>query len=200
MNKLTSKQSYFLYSSIFNWSTSSISVISTNSMLTSIVGSSPSNTALITTSYISKDIIGQAGGLVYSWKTGKKADKDPMNYILKGVFLQHLSFYMENCSGLIQSTNYIIPFLGLCSILKNVSFISIGAVNARNIQKLSKDQNNIGELYSQIASINTLSSTAGMITGLGIVRFIPDYTVRTIVVMPLLTGISLYTAKKMTEN
>lgn len=184
---------YAKWMAINNISTSAASIISTNSMLNSII-TKPSYTDVVTTTYIGKDIIGQLAGVYYAWKTGKSADKQPYKYIVKGSIFQQVSFYAENASILITNSNFTLPFLGACNILKNLSFICMGAVNASNIQKLSA--NNIGEAYTRIATINTLASTLGMITGLAIVNFIPSYTIRTVVAMPILTVISVYSIHK----
>lgn len=195
MFKNKAVKNYIKWMAINSWATSTSSVISTNSMLNSIM-TTPSYTSIIATTYIGKDILGQLGGLIYAYKTGKHADKNPLNYVSKGVFLGQLSFYLENFSPLISNKNLILPFLGLSSCLKNVSFISIGAVNANNLQKISNQ--NIGEVYTKVASINTLASTGGMITGIAIINFLPSYTVRTFLIMPILTFISLYSLRKST--
>lgn len=193
----TPVQKYLSWMAINSWATSTSAVLSTNSMLSSIMSSVPSFTTVITTTYIGKDIIGQIGGLTYAWKTGKKADKEPLQYVTKGVTIQQASFYLENASIFISDKMFILPFLGISSTMKNISFISIGAVNANNLQKLSK--NNIGEFYSKVASINTLSSTFGMISGIGIICFIPSYTIRTVCIMPLLSLLSIYSLRNATK-
>ena len=193
-NKLVKK--YVQWMAVNSWATSANSVISTNSMLSSIMSTTPSYSTVIGTTYIGKDILGQLGGLLYAYKTGKHADRDPLKYSSKGVIVGQLSFYLENFSPLLTNKNLILPFLGISSTLKNVSFISIGAVNANNLQKISKD--NIGEIYTKVSSINTLSSSFGMITGIGIINFIPSYTARTFLIMPLLSFISLYSLRRAT--
>ncbi len=188
---------YLTWMAINSWATSTSNVLSTNSMLSSIVGTSPSFTSLVTTTYIGKDILGQLGGLVYAWKTGKKADTQPLKYITKGATIQQFSFYLENASVFIPDKNLVLPFLGFSSTLKNVSFISLGAVNANNIQKLAPE--NIGEFYSKVASINTLSSTVGLLSGIAILHFIPSYTVRTMTIMPILSLVSILSLRKATK-
>jgi hypothetical protein len=180
---------YIKWMALNSFTSSVSSVIATNSMLNSIM-IKPSYTDVITTTYVGKDIIGQFGGLIYSLYTGKKADKEPEKYIKKGIFIQQSSFYLENFSVLIKSSELILPFLGFSSMLQNISFISIGAVNANNLLKLSNE--NIGELYCKIASINTLASTFGMIVGIGIINFVPSYTIRTVCILPILTTINYY--------
>lgn len=163
-------------------------VLSTNSMLNSIM-TTPSYTTVIATTYVGKDIIGQLGGMLYAWKSGKKADEQPVTHIVKGSLLQHAGCHLENASILITNADAVLPFLGLSSIVKNTAFITMGAVSTSNIQKLSNK--NIGELYSKIASINTLSSTLGMILGIGIIHHVPSYEIRSYVILPILTMISL---------
>lgn len=195
---------YLKWSAINSFSTSVSSVISTNSMLSSIT-SGPSYSSIMTTHYIGKDIIGQLGGLMYAWKTGKTADSQPLKYITKGVFVLQASFYIENLAPLVTNKLFILPFLGFSSSLKNISFISIGAVNANNLQKLATQTqspsvtSNIGECYSKAASINTISSTLGMISGIGIIYFIPSYTFRTTVILPVMSIISIYSLRKATK-
>lgn len=187
---------YLKWMALNSFSSSVSSVISTNSMLSSIMNT-PSYTSIIATNYVGKDIIGQLGGLTYAWKTGKKADNQPLNYITKGSIIQQVSFFLENASPLIDNKLFILPFLGFSSTLKNISFISIGAVNANNLQKLS--QGHIGEFYSKAASINTISSTLGMIVGITIIHFIPSYTIRSIVILPAMSAISIYSLRKATQ-
>lgn len=191
-----SARKYIRWMAVNSWATSTSSVISTNSMLNSIM-SSPSYTSVIATTYVGKDIIGQLGGLGYAWRTGKKADQQPMKYVTKGALIQQGALFLENFSILITNKTFVLPFLGLSSTMKNVSFISMGAVNANNLQKLSSG--NIGEFYSKVASINTLSSTLGMITGIGIIHMVPSYTVRTILIMPLLGIVSIYSLRQATK-
>ena len=189
-------KSYVKWMSIHNFSSSVSSVISTNSMLGSVINT-PSYTSVLAVNYVGKDIIGQLGSLVYAWKTGKGADREPLKYITKGGIILQTSFFVENCTPLISNNIFIMPFLGFSSLLKNVSFISIGAVNAKNIQKLS--DGNIGEFYSKSASINTMSSTLGMIVGIGIIHMIPSYTIRSLVVLPTMSMISIYSLRKATK-
>ena len=130
-------RTYLKWSAINSFSTSICSVISTNSMLSSII-TTPSYTSVIATNYIGKDVIGQLGSIIYAWKTGKHADSKPLKYITSGSILLQTSFFIENFSPFITNKLFIIPFLGLSSTLKNISFLSIGAVNTHNLQKISE--------------------------------------------------------------
>lgn len=179
-----------------SFSNSMSSVIATTSMLNSIM-IKPSYSDVIATTYIGKDIIGQLGGMLYSLKSGNKADKEPEKYVKKGVILQQVSYFLENSAVLIKNSDYVLPFLGVVNMFQNISFISIGAVNANNIQKISKE--NIGEIYCKVASINTLASTLGMISGLVIINTIPSYTIRSFFVLPVLSCVNYYSIVKATN-
>lgn len=177
-----------------SWATSTTAVLSTNSMLSSIM--TPSYPSVITATYIGKDIVGQLGGLIFAWKTGKKADKQPLGYASKGVAIQQVAYYLENSSSLFPSGS-LLPILGISSAMKNISFITIGSVNANVLQNLAKNEKGgIGEFYSKIASINTLASTLGMLSGIALIYSIPSYTIRTGCVMPILSFISFYSMKE----
>jgi len=188
---------YLRFMALNSWATSFSNVLSTNSMLGTLMGSTPSYTSVIATTYIGKDIIGQMGGLLYAWRTGKRADHQPVSYMTRGALIQQASFYLENLSPFVKNGDLVLPFLGISSTLKNVSFITTGAVNASNLQKIAK--NNIGEFYSKVASLNTFASTFGMVSGIVTIHLIPSYTVRTLAVMPVLSLISVYSLRKATE-
>jgi hypothetical protein len=177
-----------------SWSSSVSSVISTNSMLSSVTGTTPEFSSVVTTTYIGKDIIGQLGGLGYAWKTGKTADKQPSKYITKASLIQQASFYLETASVFVTDKSMVMPFLGMCSTMKNVSYISIGAVSANNIQKISPK--NIGEFYARVASINTLTSSFGMLAGILSIHYMPNTNMY---ILPVMSVISVYSLRKATE-
>lgn len=186
---------YIGWMALNSWATSVSNVVSTSSMLNSIGSESAYSNMVI--SYIGKDIIGQTGALFYAKQTGKKADKEPEKYILKGALFQQTSFFIENFSTFLIGSKFILPFLGVSSFLKNISFISIGAVNINNLKKVAEKET--GEFYTKIASINSISSSLGMITGMCIIYFIPSYTVRTVFILPFFGLISIYSLSKATK-
>ena len=73
--------------------------------------------------------------------------------------------------------DYFLPVAGFSNILLNISFISFGAINAKCIQNLANN-NNTGEIYSNISIVNTLGSSFGLLLGIGIVGLIPDHATR----------------------
>ena len=85
---------YLKWSAINNFTTSISSVISTNSMLHSINIPNPSYESIITLNYVGKDIIGQFGSLLYSWKKGKNSDVEPLKHIIYGGIFLQTSFFI----------------------------------------------------------------------------------------------------------
>lgn len=196
---LTSKLSrYMAWSAINSWSSSINSVISTNSMLSAIT-TDVSYTATVTTTYVGKDIIGQLGGLLYALKNSSSADNTPVKHAKKGSVLHGAGIFIENSAPLLANISPMLtlPVLGVANFCKNVSWISIGAVNTKNMQKL--DHKNMGKLYTQISACNTVASTIGMFMGICIVHFIPSYTIRSMCVIPPLILLNIYSIKKATK-
>ena len=181
-------------------STSCSIVLSTGSALNSIFNSAHEKENLITTTYIGKDVIGQFGGLLCAMKLGKKVNNNTVKYALVGTILQQVAIYLEYFSVFIKNDNFILPFLGVTSAIKNISFITTGAVNATNLQELTKKEEiNMGELYSKVAGINTLSSTFGMLIGMGLIHVVPSFTIRTYIVLPTLSLLSLWSISSATK-
>lgn len=182
---------YVGWSCFSNFIISIESVLSTHSML-SVVGQSSSELTL-SVNYIGKDIVGQLGGLWYMNKMGQKADKEPSKFIKYSMISQQIPVFME-CATPLLPLGIFIPVAGVANIGKNIAATGLGAVNAKIIQKLARE-NNIGEIYAKISVLNTLGSTIGMGLGLVIAAHIPDHTMR-LSLMPILTGIRVYSYQK----
>lgn len=195
---LKNKETQYLKWMALNSYTSSInSALSTHVMLEAI---SPTNNNAITNmtiNYLGKDIIGQIGSLVYAWKTGHKADQHPKKHIVKGSVMQNMGIWLENGSQFAVNTPFLLPILGISNIAKNIGWISVGAVNANNLQRIASTH--IGALYSKVSTVNTLTSTFGLATGLIILQLIPSYTIRNLTITPIITVINIYSLKKATE-
>jgi glutamate N-acetyltransferase/amino-acid N-acetyltransferase len=170
-------------------------VLGTHSML-GISGQTDSHLSL-SMNYIGKDIVGQLGGLWYMSRMGNKADKEPHRFINYSLFFQQSSVFME-CATPLLPLSLFVPVAGIANIGKNISAIGVGAVNAKIIQKLAKDDN-IGEMYAKISILNTLGSTIGMGLGLITTFYIPNHTDRLFLV-PLLSIMRVYSYKKSIEN
>lgn len=191
-------QKYMAWSALNSWSSSVASVLSTNSMLSAIT-TEVSYTTTITTTYVGKDIIGQMGGLLYALRDSGKADTSPLKHAKKGSLLLGLGIFVENATPILTGISpwFTLPTLGIANFCKNVSWISIGAVSTKNMQKI--DHENLGKLYTQISASNTVASTLGMITGISLLHFIPSYTIRSLCVIPPLIILNLYSIKRATE-
>ncbi len=154
------------YSAINSFVVSTSSVLATDSVLHGFI-EAPTMTETITVNYVSKDIIGQIGSLLISHRLGKSVDKFPKRHAVISTGLIQSSFVFDHLS--MTFTNPIV-ILGLSSVLKNASFIGFGSLNTTVMKKLVKETDNIGNLYSQTASINTLFSSFGMLFGLALLN------------------------------
>lgn len=168
-------------------------VLSTHSML-SVVGNQNN---ILPLNYISKDIIGQLGGLWYMNKLSKTVDKDPRNFSNKSLQLEQYAIAVECITPLLPIYAFV-PVAGLCNISKNISYTGFGAINTKIIQTLATD-NNLGELYSKITILNTLTSSFGMSIGLFITYKIPDHTTR-LLLIPFLAWLRIYSYEKTIQD
>lgn len=187
---------YLLWSSLSNFVVSIEVVLSTHSMLNAFGNESVHNN--LTLNYIGKDVIGQMGGLFIMNKISKQIDKNPNNFIKYSLLLQQFGTILENITPLVPTSPII--FLGaLSNICKNISFMGTGGINAKVINKLSIDKDNIGELYSKLAIINTLSTSIGMSIGIGLTILIPCHSTR-LFLLPVLGLIRYYSFMKSIDG
>ena len=187
---------YVVWSFLSNIISSTQYVMSTHSMLSTIGKNSTEFN--MSYNYICKDVIGQLGGIYYINKTCSKADKDTGKYLRRSLGIQQVSVYLECITPIVPSS----LFLGLAGIAntgKNVTATSIGAVNARVIQTLAKEENNIGEIYAKISVMNTLGSSIGMGLGLVLTHYIPEHSTR-LCLLPILSIGRIYTFNKAIKD
>lgn len=194
--KVNNKYLYFIgWSSLSNLIMSMENVLGTHSTL-SVLGKSSTELTL-SANFIGKDIIGQIGSLLYINKMGKKVDKDPKKFIKYSMIIQQSSVFLESVTPLLP-TSMFIPIAGFSNIMMNISFTGCGAINAKIIPLLAED-NNIGEIYSKITIINTISSSIGMGLGLCIIGYIPEHEKR-IFIIPILSILRIYTYNKSIKD
>lgn len=206
IQRFAGKESYKVFLAINSFSTSTLSVVATESMLQNVTSSelpigATKERQTLTATYIGKDIIGQTAGLVYGFVVGKTADTKRDSYLKKALFMQQSAYFLESCSSSILSltNSTVLPFFGFTSFLKNVSFIAIGAVNAQTVYR-NTEPSKIGETYAKIASINTVASTLGMLLGVYLVKAIPCSTTRTALVVPIFSSISVWSILKSAKE
>lgn len=186
---------YLKWSFLSNVIVSIQSAMSTHSMLD--VLSDDMGGGYKTINYIGKDIIGQVGALFYISKMGEKADKEPERFLLYSNAIQQTSFFMVSCTPLVSNTMFL-PIAGVSNVFSNISFTGYGAVNAKCIQMISED-NNIGEVYSKLTTVNTMASSIGLSVGVGICIYIPDHESR-LCFLPLLGALRIYTYNRAIKN
>lgn len=185
---------YVRWSFISNIIVSAEYVLSTHSVLNSV--SVNNNDTARTINYVGKDIIGQMGSLIYISQIGTKPDANSKKFLLHSILIQQTSLFIECLTPVF--TNYFIYISGCANIAMNISFLGIGSVTAKCIQCLATD-NNIGEIYAKIGTINTIGSSIGMTLGLGIMSIIPSNECVPLII-PLLGMLRIYSFNKAVEG
>jgi hypothetical protein len=136
------------------------SVLSTEAMLSVLLG-----TEAQTWNYVGRDVLGQLGGLLVLSGLTKQSDKHPTPFL----WFSHA--FQQASMGLLMYTpslapGWFLPVAAVANLCANVSFVGYGSINAKCIQKLSAEKNNVGELYSKLTIHQTLGSTAGLSLGM----------------------------------
>lgn len=186
------------YVKFIGWSFSSNIVLSLESVLVThnmLYSINNNDSDLIRTfNYVGKDVIGQLGCLVSISKVGNYSDKEPKKFVLYSNIIQQCSF-LTMYSTPYFSENFLI-LAGISGILSNLSFMGMGAINAKCIQKLA--DKNVGEIYSKVTVFNMLGSSIGL--GFGILLNIYLSDNMKLLVLPLLGYVRIYTYNKAIEN
>lgn len=168
-------------------------VVSTHNMLSAINGGSET---LRTVNYIGKDIIGQLGGLWFMSKMSSEADKHPKRFLLYSNLIQQ-SAYVTICFTPI-APDYFLPVAGVANLMLNIAFTGFGAINAKCIQKLTKDH--VGETYAKITILNTMGSSLGLVTGLGVMSLTADNCLAHVAIVATVGSMRVYSFNKATEG
>jgi len=170
--------------------------ISTDSMLNVIGDSAECRTM----NYIGKDIIGQAGGLLFMAHFSQKSDREPKKFLNYSNLIQQSSFMILSGTS-ICPTNLFLPIAGSANLLANISFTGYGAINAKCIQQMSLENDiGIGELYSKITTLNTMASTIGLTLGVVLTSYVNEPSIRTLVLLPIIGIARTYTFNKAIED
>lgn len=170
------------------------SAMATNNMLNAI--GSEDTTDYRTLNYIGKDIIGQMGGILYMAKMSEKADGQPKQFLIYSHIIQQSS-YMLMASTSMADPYLFLPIAGFANIFSNISFTGYGAINAKCIQEMSR--NNMGEMYAKITTVNTTASSVGLLIGVGLCTLVPDDTTR-LGIMPFIGLARVYSFNKAIED
>lgn len=165
---------YLYWNSFSNFIVSIESVLSTHSMLTTVGANIGVNVSI---NFIGKDIIGQIGSLYAMNKIGKYIDKEPLRFLKMSLLLEQTSILME-CATPIFPLSSFIAVGGISNVGKGIAFSGIGCLSATVVNKLSIDKDNIGEIYSKIGIVNTITTSVGMSLGLLIASLIPCHETR----------------------
>lgn len=136
------------------------SVLSTEAMLSVLLG-----TEAQTWNYVGRDVLGQLGGLLVISGLTKQTDKHPTKFLWVSHVFQQASMGLLMCTPSL-TPEWFLPVAAVANVCANVSFIGYGSINAKCIQKLSAEKNNVGELYSKLTVHQTLGSTLGLSLGM----------------------------------
>jgi len=202
--KVVKKYKKYLFWQCINNSICGIeAVISTHSMYGAL--NNADNTQNIqnslTFNMIGKEIIGNLASLPLVNVISKMGDKKINKFVFVNVSIFELSTIVE-CSTSLINNCFFIPMASLGIIGKGVSFIGMGALNAKVISKIieeTDDKNNMCELHSKNSSLVTVSFSVGMIFGLALVKIIPCPQTR-ICLIPALGCIRYYSTIKSVED
>lgn len=154
------------------------SVCSTHGMLGSLIeNDQTTDVATVSFNLITKDIVGQMASLPFITSISKLGDKNPKKHLAISLAIYEISNLLE-CATPLFNSNYFVPIASVGNIGKNIGFTGYGSFNANCINKLSKDKDNIAEIYSRICTSSSICFSLGMICGLYVVKIIPDHEMR----------------------
>lgn len=145
----------------------------------------------IASSYLLRDVISNVSSLYVLNAWSKNVDRDYAVSLRRSQMFGQLSIISDVISLYIDPS-FIVPITGVANVGRSVSWVTIGALNARIIQQLSA--NNIGEMYSKLSIVNTLGQSLGTILGLGFMYILPSKHAQ-FLILPF-TGILRYVLYK----
>lgn len=183
---------YYLYSSIYSFSNAVNNTIAINNALYAL-----NKNKNITKLYVYKDLIGQLSGLGLAYIM-KNDDKDNTKKLLQNGYkvcaLQTIANMFE-FSLIYYPSKYLI-FSGISNTLKNVTWITLGGINAQLIANIAKkNDDEISNIYTNISIINTLSGSLGMYLGTKISSY-PKLKH----IFPYMAILQFYTINKMIKS
>lgn len=185
-------RNYLIWNCLTNIICGTEVVISTHSMLGALSVDNHNNDLFsVTSNLMGKEIIGQIVGIPIINKLSKLGDSNTKKFILINTLLFEVSNLLE-CSTSLFDKSYFIYLATLGNIGKGASFIGMGGINAKVINRISnllnqkdlenkeiKDvSDNICNLYSTISISTSLSYSIGMLFGLYLVKVIPCHQTR----------------------
>ena len=190
------------YKKFVGWSICANILLSTESTMSthcilSVVTDSPTQFA-VSYNFLFKDILGQLGSLFFVHRYSGMIDEKPFRFVTAGNILFQACFFLEFLTPILP-LSYFIPLTVIANLGKNIGYIQFGAVNTKCIQELALD-NNISEVYSKLAIVNTLCSSIGMGLGLGIIYLVPDHTHRLLYICPVIAIMRFYSYHKMVKT
>ena len=125
----------------------------------------------IASTYLARDAVSNISSLYVLNRWSDKIDSKPHKSLIHSQIFHQIAV-MSDISTLFINSSLIIPVSGVGNVGRSISWITIGSLNAKKIQDLAPD--NIGEMYSKTAMVNTIGQSIGTILGLVVIKIFPD--------------------------
>ena len=137
----------------------------------------------ITQLYIFKDIIGQTSGLFIALHSRKITNVTHKG--IQSILLQQVALTIETL--LQKSPHRYILYSSVSNMLKNISWIGLGAVNSKCLLDISqKTDKDITEVFTNVNVINTIGSSIGMYLGTRLTKHKVSFNNKLYIISPLL--------------
>lgn len=180
---------YLFYNSINNFICGIETTLSTYSMMNAsgLVNSNNIDVYTMLFNMTLKDMVGQFAcipAIPLIAKISKYGDLHPKRYLAINVFFVEASTILEYITPIVPSSLFI-PFAGIANIGKTVGLTGGSAFSVAMINHMSKNGKNIMEMSSKITAISTVTFSLGSVVGLGVIKFIPCYYTRLVLLLPM---------------
>lgn len=163
---MVSSRFYFLHASATALSSASY-VMATHSMF-SATETLGGTAAVLTYSFISKDVIGQLGSLVVL-RYSSLADTSPKKCIVASAFLECMATFGELATPLVPQ--HFTLLAGTSNVLHNIAFSGFGAITSKIVAHMAP-AHVLGQTFARVGATTTLASSVGMWIGLGLVPYL----------------------------
>lgn len=151
---------FYAYSGLVSVCSGINGVLSTHYMISSLKTLGTKSTV----NFVYKDIIGQTCGIGIAAFSSRHLHTNTFAIGLLGLILGQVGNYSEMCLRF--SPKRYLLLTSTAGILRNVSWVTYGAANAKYITTLSKQcDTSVPEVYSLLAAVNTLGASLGMYIG-----------------------------------
>lgn len=178
---------YIFYNCLSNFICGVETTMSTHCMFkaSTVVDCNNIDTYSIIYNITMKDFFGQMfliPAFPFITKVSKYGDKNPLKFLGLNIILFEISTLIEHCTPIFSQSSFIFA-ASIANIGKTISLTGYSSFNVNVINKLC-NKDNVMELNSKISTLSTISYAFGTVAGLGIVKMIPCFETR-LMMLPL---------------